>query len=138
MSKQTGNWPDLTRRVASDSFVIVGPDGQEYHPHKGEWVLLRQHLTPAMMKCILRFFGAKDALNRETALAYADTTDEMVQMLAKVVLDWNWTGPDGQAYPKPSYEVLSGTLSFDEVSWLVGELQERETEPNPTTPPPSS
>lgn len=139
MSKTTRNWPDLTRRIASDSFTITGPDGQEYHPHAGEWVLVRQHLTPGLMHCSLKFWGARSNLSQETAWEYADATAEMASALAEALLDWNWRGPDGELYPKPSAETLNKRLCVEEIAWLVNQIQTKpEPGANPTSPPSSS
>ena len=138
MSKKGSNWPDLTRRVASDSFTVTGPDGQEYHPHKGEWVILRQHITPALLQASLWLWGAKGSLTRDTAHEFAANMANLVDRMAAVIVDWNWTGPDGEDYPKPSAETLSKYLSFDELSWLSGEIQGGAKAENPTTPPSST
>lgn len=131
----TKKWPDLTRRVASDSFTITA-DGEEYHPHKGEWVLLRQRVTPAMTKAGLKFWGIQGKLTRDNASEFAGDLTELLDALGMVVLDWNWTGPDGKPYPQPSAEVMAKYLDFEELAWLTKEAQgEKAANPTSESPP---
>ena len=133
-------WPDLTRRVASDGFTLT-VNGQEYHPHKGEWVKLKQAMSGEDMRVLCEFYGVmSQGMSPETALALSGLLTDVWKSLAGTVLDWNWRGPDGEYYAKPSLESIKG-LMIEEIFWLVGALYTKPTEetgPNSPGESPSS
>jgi len=123
------SWPKLNRRVETDDFEML--DGEQvYHPHEGEWVEFRRKIAPADIK-VMADFSTSDAPGlRETVQNF----DLICKLLARVVIDWNWTGPDGEAYAKPHNDPKAfEELSDDELGYLMRKFQEPLTVPKNTS-----
>jgi hypothetical protein len=114
-------WPELTQKVDTADFTMTV--GEEvFHPHEGEWVLVRKRISPQAFGVLLRFFPlAKNGINNDNAEAVADLLPQVSDILAAAVLKWNWTGPDNEPYPDPfgHPEVFQKVLSLDEQLYLV-------------------
>lgn len=117
-------WPDLTQKIPGDDFEVKSAEGEPLYPHAGEWVLMRQRISPAAMRVLLKFWPlAAKGFTPESANEIADLLPEVWAILSEAILDWSWTGPDGKPYPKPHKkpEVIANEISFEEMAWLVGQ-----------------
>lgn len=86
-----------------DDFEIVGEDGTKYYPHAGEWVKFRSDLP-------WRSARLDPGMSN---LEYAET---VISVLVRQVLDWNWTGDDGQPLPRPEDD----PAAFESALWDLG------------------
>jgi hypothetical protein len=87
-----------------DDFMITGEDGTVYYPHVGEWVRFRSDLPWRIMRL------DPDLPNWE----YAET---LIDVLNRQILDWNWTGDDGELLPTPKED----PEGFVATLWDLGE-----------------
>jgi len=115
-------------KVPSDDFVITDEEDAEHRPHEGEWVRFKRQLPYAMVKLI---WGSQDLANLDDDERFRlrmDRGEEIVQALARQILDWSWTDEHGEPLPKPSERKLFldilRWLSPDEVSWLMGHVMD--------------
>src|SRR5574343_659356 len=119
-------WPVLT--IASDDLTMEA-DGQTFAPHAGEWVKLIRRMGPSEMKIVSECQSAGEV--NLTTDEGRDLFDRICALLAHMMVDWNWTGPDGEAYPKPTAEVL-GQLTYEEIGWLMARYTEPMSKNSPT------
>jgi len=97
-----------TFEVSSDDLVITDPDGNEYHPHAGEWVRFRQDLPWRLTQISV------DMPNDEYCRA-------VIAVLVRQIRDWTWTAEDGTRLPKPGqegFEAALWDLAPHERNWL--------------------
>ncbi len=130
MTKKEQRWPDLTRRVASDDFTFT-LDGEEYHPHKGKYVLMRRKISSAGLCTTLRFaaLAAKGIkVTEDGAMEFTNALMDTAKVLSENVLEWDWIDEFDVSYPQPYQkpDVLAG-LHVQELMWLVGQYHEPAT-----------
>lgn len=124
--------PEFT--VPADDLVVVDEDGNEHHPHEGEWVRFRKGVPMSIMRLVASAAqieevpdGAPDALREAAAIEYARVSEGIVKALARQIRDWNWTDEDYQPLPRPvaDHEAFVETLwNLDdyELAWLQEHL----------------
>lgn len=142
------------RRVPSDDFILE-IDGETYTPHAGEWVEFVPTLPVGLFQAEARIRSLAtqlDALKddagaippdrlREANDLIAGHYDDLCNLLARLVVAWNWTDDRGQPLPQPD-----GTdrpfrlLSVDELYYLWQAAQggnpdarKNGSRPSPTT-----
>ena len=113
----------LAKRVPSDD-CIVTVDGVDYALHEGEWV----DVVPAFSTGDLRFMRKIVNLRTEVDAAEkpedgivltADTYEELIDILSRRLVAWNWTDDQGQALPQPNGNpVAFATLRLEELLYL--------------------
>lgn len=92
----------------------------EYHPHEGECIVLRQP----------RSIGGRDPLRRVYASALAMEAGEpqpagflgdLIDAVVAAVDTWEWTGTDGRPLPLPrdDWETVADSLEYPELLWIV-------------------
>ncbi len=89
---------------ASDDLVVKDDEGIEHHPHAGEWVRFRRDVPWRMVRI------APDMPNSE----YCPL---IIGLLTRQIIDWNWTGDDGQPLPQP------GDSAFVDRLWDLGDYE---------------
>lgn len=99
--------PRLDLTVTADDLVVT-VDGEEYRPHAGEMVRLCGPRPGWWFLEALARLQASDGT----------VTSELLEALAGVVCEWDWTDDEGQPLPPPSADVLR-RLSIPEVMWLA-------------------
>lgn len=119
------------RTVYSDDLVIY-EDGEEYYPHRGEWVQVRGGMSWRMMKAATRFQrfqGMNTAEVDESELEeIVHAYDQLLQMIVSKLVGWNWTDDQGEPLPEPSPEILED-LDQREIEWLMDAISgDQETE----------
>jgi hypothetical protein len=87
-----------------DDFEIIGEDGTVYYPHAGEWVRFRSDLPWRLARL-------------DSGMPNLEYAEMVVDLLRRQVLDWNWTGDDGQPLPKPDDD----PRGFTSALWDLGE-----------------
>jgi hypothetical protein len=123
MTKGSKNWPTegLKRRVASDD-LVVDIDGEEYHIHKGEYVVFTRKISMADYRLFLRMQGlrgrADDPDDYEASAELDELFGQVCERRAAVVLEWTWHGPDGKPYPEPTAGVIEDLMN-EEFWWLL-------------------
>ena len=103
-----------------DDFVRLDEDGNEHHIHAGEWVRFRADLPWRLAKLA------------DESTGY-ERFRQAIRVLMRQVLDWNWTGDDGQPLPKPGddeFEDALWDLGGDERDWLANNCWEAANVPN--------
>lgn len=135
MSHPAKTKPPSFKIYADD--LTVEEDEKTYYPHAGEWVKLIRCKSSR-----LYLFGLKQATRDHQPGEKIDKGEmeelqadykEVCQLLAKYVVDWNWTGPDGNLLPKPGYESILD-LGMEETLWLLQAVQGgRATEKKPSS-----
>ena len=97
-------------RVASDDCgVTVG--GHEYHPHVGEWIEIIPGLTVRevgvmrkmrVVQTQMAAIEGDDDEAEERVVIISGSLDEVIGLLQKRVVRWNWTDATGAKYPQPA------------------------------------
>ncbi len=121
-------WPDMTRRVASDDLTIKFGD-EEFHPHAGEYVVMKQKTSVWGMSVALRFWSmaqeGADVSNVESVNTFTQAMLDFCDVLADTLLEWTWTGEDGKPYPSPANNAkYLSMLHIQELLWLAMKYQE--------------
>lgn len=118
-----------SRRIASDDCIVhVGrqidleskqiiSEGTPYAVHEGEWVEI---LPIGSIRKYLALMQLTQSVQNQDPTTLESALDRLCHEIAERVLDWNWTGMDGQPLPKPyrNVEVMRG-LCEDELIWLA-------------------
>jgi len=89
VSNEMTKYIPRTDPVSSDDFTITDDAGTEYHPHEGEWVVFRRDLPWR-------------ATRLRADLTNAVFARQVVKVLARQILDWNWTDDYDETLPNPS------------------------------------
>ena len=123
-------WKIPPTRVPSDDCAIyvgreiedgeITVEGTPYNVHTGEWVELFLTQSLAEMMALVDM--------RNMVEEGAGALRKLCQELAVRIVEWNWTDNAGDALPQPhnAPEVLE-RLSNDELMWLMGAVQGKET-----------
>ncbi len=116
----TKSWPQMNRRVPSDDFEIV--EGEEkFHPHEGEFVEFRRKVSPGDVR-IMAEFAPTDVPDLKSTI---QNYDLICKLLARVVVAWDWTGPEGEKYPVPHNNPEAFVdITDDELGYLMRKFQE--------------
>lgn len=115
----------LRRRVACDDYVFK-LDGEEYHAHHGEYVVMKRKISQAGMATVTEFFAMASEGIQTTDIAEVRRWNEVLweaaKVLADLILEWNWTDDDGTPLPEPhkAPEVIAN-LHVQELVWLIGQ-----------------
>jgi hypothetical protein len=110
----------MTRKVLTDDFVMKDGD-EEFHPHAGEWVTMKKSIGAGDLK-LLYGFADVDTEDVKSTLA---ARDRICQLLARVIFDWSWTGPDGEPYSKAHGNVEAfDVLEDEELMYLMEKFRE--------------
>ena len=112
-----------TRKVYADDLVVT-VDGEEYHPHAGEYVVFRGKLRLDTLVAAMKLssIGKMDMsdVTMEEAEALEETASDLYKDLQRGIQDWDWTDDDGTPYRSPPTKAELSDVGFDEVMWLVG------------------
>lgn len=103
-----------------DDLVVRDDDGNEYHPHAGERVRFRADLP--WLITLLR----ADMPNTEYVAG-------VLEVLKRQVLEWTWTGEDGEPLPQPDdpgFERVLMNLGSWERQWLLDNCWQAARNPN--------
>lgn len=86
--------------VKLDDFEVKMPSGRVVHPHAGESVWLMPYgFSLADELRVAEFAGLpKDAPHEQQEAAFEAIAD----LMARLIVGWNITGPTGVPYPQPS------------------------------------
>jgi hypothetical protein len=122
MTKKSINMPVF--RVECDDFTIDGLDGEELAPRDGEWIDIKRRMPAKLVRMLvsvnnMRMEDEESALN-----SLGNALDELVPLLAQVLVDWNWTDIwDTERPPlgKPTEETL-WRLDIEELFYLSSKL----------------
>jgi hypothetical protein len=129
MGKQTRGKPPLGTFTVQADDLVVTVDGAEYLPHAGEVVTFKTRIPLRLM----RVAGQLQALGDNPA-GMVTAFDELIGLLAGMVVSWTWTDDNGAPMPAPTAEAL-WKLDQNELTWLIGKLTSR-TEPAPNSKKP--
>jgi hypothetical protein len=116
----------VTERIPSDDYTVKDDEGNEYHPHAGEWIVLRRDVSG-------RIF------NLNTEMTNAEYFDTMLRILTRQVRDWSWTNDDEEPLPKPgdrqAFRDALMDLGGDERGYLMSKVYDLLTVPNGSKSP---
>lgn len=118
-----------SRRIASDDCIVhvgrqidleskqITNEGTSYAVHEGEWI---EVLPIGSIRKYLALMQLSQSVQDQDPATLESALDRLCHEVAERVLDWNWTGMDGQLLPKPyrNTEVMRG-LCEDELIWLA-------------------
>jgi hypothetical protein len=122
-------------RVASDDCAIsvgrvmvdgvITEAGTQNFVHKGEWVDIIPVQTMRETMAITRLMGGGESESTiDAARRLTAPFEELCEVLAKRVMDWNWTDNWGDPMPNPQDDPgVLRDLSNDELFWLIGAAQ---------------
>lgn len=113
----------------SDDMVLTDEDGNEQHPHAGEWVRFRKGVKMSVMRLVARATGLHDLPDdatpeqqAEMGAEYVEVSEGIIRAIRGQVLDWNWTDEDWEPMPRPAdSEAFTETLwnlADYEIAWL--------------------
>jgi hypothetical protein len=129
VGKKRKKFVRVTERIPSDDYVVKDGDGNEildeegnaYHPHAGEWIVLRRDVSGRI------FDLSQDMTNAE----YFET---MLRILTRQVRDWSWTNDDDEPLPKPTdkqaFRDALVDLGGDERGYLMSKVYDLLAVPN--------
>lgn len=115
------------RRDCSDFVVTV--DGQEFHPHEGEWVEMSRSMTVKELRAFHRFQqfvtdmqaseGDSDQ-NERMMRALDEDFETLTAGLATRIRGWNWTDNFGEPLPQPDGDPETfANLTAEELFYLI-------------------
>lgn len=131
-AKQATPQKPPVQRIPSDDFTMT-VDGQEIHPHAGEWIDMIPVVTIKLMRAASPTVGlladieeiqaaggnVPPELARRAAEGMQEYYDELCSAIAYVLVGWNWTGPAGRPLPQPDGTAASlRDLSMEEIQYL--------------------
>lgn len=94
-----------------DSAVVQGA---------GSYVAIRPLLWQEMRTIQKKWSPSKSDQTEDAATAAADEDANTTQVLADVVMEWNWTDNEGKALPLPRTDkAILQRLTTDEVRFLI-------------------
>lgn len=92
----------------------------EHHPHAGESISIRDYRTLGGRKPLRAVWSESLAIGNGGTIpdGYEDRLRELVQDL---VVDWTWTGVDGEPLPLPKddWEAVESQAEYAEILWIV-------------------
>jgi len=115
-----------TRQVPSDDCTIE-IDGVEYHIHEGEWVNVVSSFAVGSLRIMRRMTELQsqmDALEDDEAIRKVilmdDTVGELVDVLQRRIVEWNWTDDMGAPLPQPFHNPDAfSSLRLEELMYLA-------------------
>lgn len=133
--------PSIT--VPCDDLVVIDDQGNEHHPHAGEHVIFRKGVPMRVMRVMRRVAKMPEfeQLNDEQIAKlserqreqyqekqdevteqYGDLSDDLIRVLARQILDWDWTDEWGDPLPRPhdgeAFVEVLWDLDDAEIAWL--------------------
>ena len=138
----------LPVRVPSDDCVVT-IDGDEYHPHEGEWVVILRGVSVGKINLLRRLntMASKIAAvqgdtdeNQRVAEIVGAADDDAITMLRDRIVAWSWTDGLGRPLPQPIDDVaVFDRLAQEELYYLVSltkaespDEQKNGSRPSPT------
>lgn len=137
--------PSIT--VPSDDLVVIDEEGTEHHPHAGEHVVFRKGVPLRVMRVMRRVakmpefeqldeeqVAKLDERKREqykeeqaeVSEQFGDLSDDLVRVMARQILDWNWTDEWGDPLPRPhageAFVEALWDLDDEELAWLQAHM----------------
>lgn len=114
--------PIKAEKISLDDFTTE-VDGQEYHPHEGEYVEVIPIRQLSSLKNLMRLaqFNAEEFNLGDPKIL--DQYDGLTKYLSDVIFDWNLTDDGGDNLPRPfkNPEIIE-KLSLEEINYLVAKL----------------
>lgn len=131
-------------KVPSDDLVVIDDEGNEHHPHQGESVLFRKGVPLRVMRVMRRVTNVpefeeldEEALaklserereryerkQQEVTEQYGELSEELIRVLVRQILDWDWTDEWGDPLPRPetdreAFVEALWDLDDAELTWL--------------------
>ena len=103
----------IGQRIADGKIVELG---KPHRFHEGEWVKIIPTITMKESLAITEVTSMADKQEGEML----KTFEQICKSLANRVVDWNWTGIDGEDLPKPyKNPVAFHELTNEELIWLI-------------------
>ena len=101
------------QRIADGKIVELG---KPHRFHEGEWVKIIPTITMKESLAITQVTSMADKQEGEML----KTFEQICESLANRVVDWDWTGIDGEDLPKPYINpVAFHELTNEELIWLI-------------------
>ena len=101
------------QRIADGKIVELG---KPHRFHEGEWVKIIPTITMKESLAITQVTSMADKQEGEML----KTFEQICESLANRVVDWDWTGIDGEDLPKPyKNPVAFHELTNEEFIWLI-------------------
>ncbi len=117
--------PADTCRIVKDRVIengeVVG-EGTAYEPHLGEsvWIFRTDNYDSYLKLMALGDIGDTSDV-REIARRLEQQLSELVGILARHVVAWNWTDNEREPLPQPyKHPEVLRDLENDELLWLIG------------------
>lgn len=116
-------------RVVKEDKIVK--EGTPYRLHEGGWVdvipvsNMREFLAISKLGAGMSEMG-KDIVGAAVAAGLAEQAlDDLCDVLAERVIDWDWTDNDYNPLPSPhkNPSVFRDLISSEELLWLVGAIQ---------------
>lgn len=97
-----------------------GCDSNEYHPHDGESITLREERTFAGRKPLRTLYNDAIGVGGGGVLP-PDFEERLRELIQGWVLAWTWTGRDGEPLPLPKddWDGVGRHLEYAELLWIV-------------------
>lgn len=107
---------DLQRQMCREP----GCEATEYHPHEGESITLRDIRTFNGRKPVRALYNEAFAIGNGAPVPEG-FEDRLRDIIQHWVVDWTWTGLDGQVLPLPveDWEAVGDNLEYAEMLWIV-------------------
>lgn len=103
----------IGQRIADGKIVELG---KPHRFHEGEWVKIIPTITMKESLAITQVTSMADKQEGEML----KTFEKICESLANRVVDWDWTGIDGEDLPKPyKNPVAFHELTNEELIWLI-------------------
>lgn len=133
--------------VPSDDLVVVDDEGNEHHPHEGEKVVFRKGVPLRVMRVMRRVTNIPEfeelddeALEKlserereryerkqqEMANQYGELSEELIRVLARQILDWDWTSEEWDEENerfKPLPRPVADRAAFVEALWDLDDAE---------------
>ena len=101
------------QRIADGKIVELG---KPHRFHEGEWVKIIPTITMKESLAITQVTSMADKQEGDML----KTFEQICESLANRVVDWDWTGIDGEDLPKPyKNPVAFHELTNEELIWLI-------------------
>jgi hypothetical protein len=112
--------------VESDDITVTDEDGNEHHPHEGEWVRFRRGVPLSVIRKMSKAALLEELWREGSAESIAQMDDilgDVIEALHRQILDWSWTDTGWQPLPKPRadkavFREALGNLEDFEMAWL--------------------
>ena len=134
-----------TITVYANDLLVEDENGEEYAHREGEWVKFIKKVPMRLIRVgrqFQTFVEAEDISLEE----FDDILGEVVDLLAPLIADWNWTNQDVEPDADDKLPLLDKPrerpgvfwdLEMEEVMWLLEKQIDQTTAPDPTSSPSS-